>query len=130
MLMTVYPEPRVTTCCGLLSFLPMTVTTHLYCPLCLTLTLTVTFVTSSVSGIDAFTASSSPFSTNCGCCTTLDTVYCELFKLLPFTSHSTKVGGPKDVLKMSVKTGGSASRDDTRVNPTLESIMGPAVSNK
>ena len=121
--------PRVTTCCGLLSLLPMTVTTHLYGPLCLTLKVTVTSVTSSVSGIDAFTESSSPFSTNCGCCTTLDTVYCELFKLFPFTSHFTIVGGPKEELKISVNTGGSASREDMRVSFMLESTTGPAVSN-
>ena len=49
--------PRVTTCIGLVSSLPIIVTVHSYSPASLSLTVTVTLVTSGMSGSDALTES-------------------------------------------------------------------------
>ena len=117
------PLPRVTICCGLLSFLPLTVTLHMYSPASLSLTVTITLVTSSVSGSDALTESMSPFCANSALRTSREMVVRDSFRAMPFLVHSTTVGGPYEELNERVKTGGSAV--GMRAN-WLVSTTGPA----
>ena len=76
--------------------------------------------------LDGSIESNSPFLTKCAFFTSLCTLYWEVFKLLPSTTHSTTLGGPNEELKVSVNWGGSVSRVETSENFMLGSTTGPA----